>query len=212
MKSVLCFSLNFTAQKGEFPLAGTRFAESYLPAFGNMLLGSAPRRSNAFCCPGVGAVTSLKLSESPIETSFSATVERSASRVWKLCTAVSSGARFCAALARAEGEGLAGSTGEARCARAASGSSSSNRIGASRFLMCHYAQEGAGAGFAVDEDRPDSRTPGLDLPEGLLDLRQAFASLHRLVRSDAAGVEAGADDPKSVERGFAVDPVLAAAP
>ena len=81
-------------------------------------------------------------------------------------------------------------------------------------VVGEHAQEDVGtdAGFAVDEDRPDSEPSGLDLPEGLLDLRQAFVCLHRLVRSDAAGVEAGADDPKSVERGFAVDPVLAAAP
>ena len=111
------FNLNFTAQKRKFSLAGTRCAESCLPAFGNMLLGSAPRRSNAFRCLCVGAAASSKLSESPMETSFSTTVERSASRVWKLCTAVASGVLMLAALARAEGDGLAGSTGEARRAR-----------------------------------------------------------------------------------------------
>ena len=83
--------LNFPAQKGEFLLAGTRFSGSYLPAFGNMLLGLTPRRSNAFRCPGVGAAASLKLSDPPMETSFRTTVERSASRVWKLCTGVASG-------------------------------------------------------------------------------------------------------------------------
>ena len=45
----------------------------------------------------------------------------------------------CGLGSRAEGEGSAGSTGEARCARAAFGSSLSNRIGASLFLMCHSA-------------------------------------------------------------------------
>ena len=77
-----------------------------------------------------------------------------------------------------------------------------------------HVQEGAGAdtGFGVDEDRPDSRPPGLDLPEGLLDPGQAFARLHRLVRPDAVGVETSADDPKSVELRFAVNPVLPAAP
>ena len=77
-----------------------------------------------------------------------------------------------------------------------------------------HAQEGAGAdaGFCVDEDRPDSRPPGLDLPEGLLNPGQTFVRLHRFVRPDAVGVETGADDPKPVEPRFAVDPVLAEAP
>ena len=53
--------------------------------------------------------------------------------------AVSSGMPLLAASARAEGDGFAGSTGEARCARVASGSSLSNRIGTNLFLMCHSA-------------------------------------------------------------------------
>ena len=55
-----------------------------------MFLGLTPRRSNAFRCVGVGAAASSKLSDSPMETSFRTTVKRSASRVWKLCTAVAS--------------------------------------------------------------------------------------------------------------------------
>ena len=97
--------LNFTAQKHKFSLSGTRFAESYLPAAGNIFAGLTPMRSNAFRCMGVGATASLKLSDSPMETSFRTTVERSASKARKLCTAVLSGARFRAALLRAEGEG-----------------------------------------------------------------------------------------------------------
>ena len=46
---------------------------------------------------------------------------------------------FACGLGSGRGDGFAGSTGEARCARAASGSSSSNRIGASLFLMCPSA-------------------------------------------------------------------------
>ena len=56
------------------------------------------------------------------------------------CERPSRPARFCSRLLLGpEGDGLAGSTGEARCARAACGSSSSNRIGASLFLICHSA-------------------------------------------------------------------------
>ena len=124
-----------------------------------------------------------------METSFSTTVERSASRVWKLRPG---GVRILL-VEQDRGELLShvpfGVVGE-------------------------HAQEdmGADVGFGVDEDRPDSRTPGFDLPEGLLDLRQAFVRLHRLVRFNAVFAEAGADDPKSVELRFAVDPVLSAAP
>ena len=42
-----------------------------------------------------------------METSFRTTVERSASRVWKLCTTVASDVLLLAALARAEGDGIA---------------------------------------------------------------------------------------------------------
>ena len=55
------------------------------------------------------------------------------------CTAFPSFVRSRTALLRAEGGGFAGSTDEARCDRAVSGSSSSDRIGASPLLMCHSA-------------------------------------------------------------------------
>ena len=41
-----------------------------------------------------------------------------------------------------------------------------------------HAQEDMG--FGVDEDRPDSQTPGLDLPEDLLDLRAFFTKFDPL--------------------------------
>jgi len=88
--------------------------ESYLPAAENGLAELMSERSNAFFCPGVGAVTSLKLSDPPMKTSFRATVERSVSRMWKLCTAVLSGVLLRVALPRVEGKSFAGSTGEAR--------------------------------------------------------------------------------------------------
>ena len=64
-------------------MAGKQFGESCQPAFGNMLLGLTPWGSNAFFRPGAGAAASLKLSELPMETSFSRTVARSASRARK---------------------------------------------------------------------------------------------------------------------------------
>ena len=81
-------------------------------------------------------------------------------------------------------------------------------------VVGEHAQEHviADTGFAVNEDWPDSQPPGFDLPEGLLDARQASACLHRLVRPDTVRIKAGADDPETVELRFAVDPFLAAAP
>jgi len=91
LKNCLQFRLNFTAQNRKFSFAGKRFAESCLPASGNILDGLTPKRSNAFRCVDVGAAASLKLSDSPIKTSFRTTAQRSASRARKLCK---SGARF----------------------------------------------------------------------------------------------------------------------
>ena len=101
--------LKFTAQRSKFSLAGKRFAESCLPASGNIFVGLTPGRSNAFRCSGVEVLVSLKLSDGPMETSFGATVERLASRAKELRIAPS----------RRRWLHL-GSTGEARCARAAS--------------------------------------------------------------------------------------------
>ena len=106
--------LNFTAQRCKFSLAGTRFTEFCLPNAGNIFVGLTPRRLNAFRCPGVEALISLKLSDRPMETSFRATVERLESRAKELRTAAR---RF--APGRTRWLHL-GSTGEARCARAAS--------------------------------------------------------------------------------------------
>ena len=56
----------------------------------------------------------------------------------------------------------------------------------------------ADVGFAATEDRPDSQTPGLDLPEGPLDPRQTLLyAFPALVRPDTVGIKADADDQSS---------------
>ena len=63
-----------------------------------------------------------------------------------------------------------------------------------------HAQEDvcADAVFAAGEDRPDSQTPGLDLPEDLLNLLQAVLCASAvLVRPDAVGIKADAGDQSS---------------
>lgn len=77
------FRLNFTPQKRKFSLSGTRFADSCLPATGNIFAGLMSRRSNASCCAGVGSAANLMLPDSPTETSFRAMVERSVRRAKK---------------------------------------------------------------------------------------------------------------------------------
>ena len=74
-----------------------RVAASCLPFGANIFTGLIFRRSNAFYGPSVVDGTGLKLSELPRETSFRATVERSARGVWELRTTVLSGVRLRAA-------------------------------------------------------------------------------------------------------------------
>ena len=101
--------------------------------------GSIPSSSNALSCSSVGSEASRnRLSGRPgREAWFSVSVPRSASSVVRLWTGSPSRVLLSAALAFARSETLAGSTGELRCARAPSRSSSSNRSGARSRRMCH---------------------------------------------------------------------------
>ena len=106
---------------------------------GTFWSGFTPSSWKARFWTGVGAVTThSRVSSWPgRRTWFSAMPERSSSRVRKLWTGSPSGVLLSAALAFARSETSAFSTGELRCARAPSRSSSSNRSGARRRRMCH---------------------------------------------------------------------------
>src|SRR6266699_243610 len=96
-----------------------------------------PRNSKAWRWGGVGVVMRVKAGRLPAGwMRLAAIVARSPSRVAKLCTGPPPGVALVAALAWAEGERWAGATGLGRVALPAAGSSSLNRMGASRCCMC----------------------------------------------------------------------------
>src|SRR5436309_14330987 len=90
-----------------------------------------PSRSRAWCCRGVGVVTSWKPGRagSADWIWLRQMVARSASRLVKLCTGRPAGVRLAAALAAAREERAAGATGLGRAAAAAAWSSSVNSRG-----------------------------------------------------------------------------------
>ena len=141
---------------------------------------------------------------------FLAIVARSAIKVWKLCTGKSSSVRKVRALSCALAEGLAGTTGESRCASAVALSSSSKSKGLAHMpldVIGEHAEKDMGTD-PIDQvmiDGADLEVDGLVAAKRLLDVAEVFVGTHRLLGVERCLLYIRADDVDPIEGGLLGD-------